>query len=97
MKEVRHSDDSNEVASSSSDTVSTQTGSFQTLGAATKKACLPRFQWSSGNEKAAVMYISCVSRGVFWFPGNPPPPAMIFFNQGVTPILTPTFTSHLDL
>ena len=44
------------------------------------------------------MDISGVSRGVFWLPGTPPPPsAMILFNQGVTPILTLTFTSHLDL
>ena len=40
---------------------------------------------------------SGVSRGVFWLPGNPPPQAMIFFKQGVTPLLTPTFTSHLNL
>ena len=25
---------------------------------------------------------SGVSRGVFWLPGTPPPPAMIFINQG---------------
>ena len=28
---------------------------------------------------------------------EPPPPVMIFFNQGVTPLLAPTFTSHLNL
>ena len=44
MKEVRHSVDSNVVGSS-----------FQTVGATTEKACLPRFRLSSGNEKAAVM------------------------------------------
>ena len=38
-----------------------------------------------------------ISRGVFWLPGNPPTPAMIFLNQGVTPLLTPTFTSHLNV
>ena len=40
---------------------------------------------------------SGVSGGGFWLPGNPPPPAIILFNQGVTPLLAPTFTSHLDL
>ena len=32
----------------------------------------------------------------FCLPGNPPP-TMIFFNQGVTPLLAPTLTSHFHL
>ena len=35
-----------------------------------------------------------------WFcgcPETPPPPGHDFFNQAVTPLLAPTFTSHLNL
>ena len=34
-------------------------------------------------------------QGGFWLPGNPP--GNFVLNQGVTALLAPTFTSHLDL
>ena len=40
---------------------------------------------------------SGVSRGVFWLPGNPPPPALIFLIRGMTPLLAPILTSQLHL
>ena len=40
---------------------------------------------------------SGISRGVSGCPETPPPPAMIFVDQGVTPLLAPTLTSHLHL
>ena len=41
---------------------------------------------------------SGVSRGVFWLPGNPPPPGHDFFLiRGFTSLHAPTFTSHLNL
>ena len=36
-------------------------------------------------------------QGGFLVARKPPPPAMIFFSQGVTPLLAPTFISHLHL
>ena len=36
-------------------------------------------------------------QGGFLVARNPPPPTMICFNQGVTPLLAPTLTSHFHL
>ena len=38
-----------------------------------------RMQRRQDHAKLTRGRISGVSRGVFWLPGNPPPPAMIFF------------------
>ena len=41
--------------------------------------------------------VSGLSRGVFWLPGNPPLRQRSFYSGVVTPLLAPTFTSHLHL
>ena len=55
-----------------------------------------QFPFEKGVRQGCVLS-SGVSRGVFWLPGTPPPPTMIFLNQGVTPLLAPTLTSHFHL
>ena len=55
-----------------------------------------------GHEEIEVSNITLIPNPVA-YPGgflvarNPPSGHDFFFNQGVTPILTPTFTSHLDV
>ena len=54
-----------------------------------------RRQWGRCGKRGATTHAVAYPGG---FSGCPEtPPAMIFFNQGVTPLLSPTFISHLNL